>query len=202
MTREDITKYCRHLPTCNIMQDWSEAEQAMADTPERFRDEGWRQAYEEMRVKKNTCTCGLDELLVELLVVPPAEGAEKSCLSCRFHNSPTYHDKMWCRDCQQLSHYKQQSTAEGAEEILEKYPFQQDDDNEVWYEKHDVLAAMQEFATLHARRLAEKMAWEKLREELIAYDKWLNRTRWGMREVLSPEKAVERYLKSKEQWHY
>lgn len=47
--------------------------------------------------------------------LPPAEGAGKSCLSCRFHNSPTYHDKMWCRDCQQLSHYEQQPTAEGAE---------------------------------------------------------------------------------------
>jgi hypothetical protein len=56
-----------------------------------------------------------NDLLADLdsLSLPPAEGAEKSCLSCRFHNSPTYHDKMWCRDCQQLSHYEQQPTAEG-----------------------------------------------------------------------------------------
>jgi len=60
---EELKKYLKHLPTCSTQQNWSEAEQAMSDTPERFRDEGWHLAYEEMRQKKNTCTCGLEKIL-------------------------------------------------------------------------------------------------------------------------------------------
>ncbi len=62
--REENTlqEYLTHLPHCNIMQDWTEAEQAMADTPEEFRDEGYNVAYDEMGVKKKTCTCGLKEV--------------------------------------------------------------------------------------------------------------------------------------------
>jgi hypothetical protein len=29
------------------------------------------------------------------------------CSTCRFNKSNTYHDKMWCRDCQQKNHYEQ-----------------------------------------------------------------------------------------------
>ncbi len=138
--------------------------------------------------------------------LPPAGGAEKSCLNCRFHNSPTYHDKMWCRDCQQLNHYElkqlpaegaeeieylitayvgkkpypiarskyealnlildfikssefialqnkqQQPTVEGAEEYIKiKYP-QDYDEIPQWH-----IDDMQEFATLHAQRIADKM---------------------------------------------
>ena len=54
------SKYMKHLPFCNIMQDWSEAEQALADTPEQFKDEGWQVAYDEMRRKQRTCTCGME----------------------------------------------------------------------------------------------------------------------------------------------
>lgn len=57
----DITKYMKHLPTCNIMQDWSEAETAMADTPEKFRDHDWVEAREELNAKMQNCTCGLIE---------------------------------------------------------------------------------------------------------------------------------------------
>jgi hypothetical protein len=58
-----LTKYLRHLPNCNQLRDWSEAEQALADTPERFRDEGYYQAISEMDRLKNLCTCGLEEEL-------------------------------------------------------------------------------------------------------------------------------------------
>lgn len=57
----DITKYMKHLPTCNIMQDWSEAETAMAYTPDEFRDHDWAEAREELNAKMGTCTCGLIE---------------------------------------------------------------------------------------------------------------------------------------------
>ena len=61
--KDGLEQYCQHLPTCNIMQDWSEAEQALSDTPMRFRDEGWEKAVEEMYRKKQTCTCGLNKKL-------------------------------------------------------------------------------------------------------------------------------------------
>ncbi len=32
------------------------------------------------------------------------------------------------------------------------------------------------------------------REELIAYDKWLTRRKWGTGEIISPEKAADLYL--------
>ena len=119
--------------------------------------------------------------------LPPAEGAEKSCLNCRFHNSPTYHDKMWCRDCQQLNHYKpKQPTAEGAEEIKTLVTQWEQFKNERWWnsEAIDVLAVLiNEFslsagyslrhdATLHAQKIADKMVSERLREELIRFAMW------------------------------
>lgn len=60
---EHITQYLKHLPTCNTMKDWSEANQAMADTPTIFRDEDYYAATEELRHKQTLCTCGLDNLL-------------------------------------------------------------------------------------------------------------------------------------------
>ena len=35
---------------------------------------------------------------------------------------------------------------------------------------------------------------EQFREELIAYDKWLTRRKWGTGEIISPEKAADLYL--------
>jgi len=39
-----------------------------------------------------------------------------------------------------------------------------------------------------------KAAEEMTREELIAYDKWLTRRKWGTGEIISPEKAADLYL--------
>jgi len=63
---EDLKKYMNHLPTCNKMQDWTEAQQAMSDTPSQFIDEGWSIANLEMKEKMNTCTCGMENILQEL----------------------------------------------------------------------------------------------------------------------------------------
>ena len=35
---------------------------------------------------------------------------------------------------------------------------------------------------------------EMKRKELIAYDKWLTRRKWGTGEIISPEKAADLYL--------
>ncbi|MCK9281578.1 MAG: hypothetical protein M0P71_13210 [Melioribacteraceae bacterium] len=40
---------------------------------------------------------------------------------------------------------------------------------------------------------------ERLREELVAYDKWMSRNKWGTGKILSPEKSVNEYLKSHQQ---
>ena len=39
-----------------------------------------------------------------------------------------------------------------------------------------------------------KAAEEMTGEELIAYDKWLTRRKWGTGEIISPEKAADLYL--------
>lgn len=59
----DITEYMNHLPTCNTQQNWLEAEQALADSPE---GPDKQMAYQEMIDKKNTCTCGYKELVKTL----------------------------------------------------------------------------------------------------------------------------------------
>jgi hypothetical protein len=56
----------------------------------------------------------------------------------------------------------------------------------------------EDFATLHAQRLAEKMVSERLRGELIAYDRWMSSQKWGVRELSSPETTVNEYLNTRE----
>ena len=79
---------------------------------------------------------------------------------------------------------QQQPTAEGAEEILEKHW-----NNFSINVKKAALKAMQEFATLHAQRIADKMVEERLREELIKYDQYY----WGG----NSERDVDAYLKNR-----
>lgn len=61
----DITKYMKHLSTCNMSQDWIEAQTAFADTPSHLRDIAWNQARKEMNIQMNTCTCGLEKAIEE-----------------------------------------------------------------------------------------------------------------------------------------
>lgn len=56
-----------------------------------------------------------------------------------------------------------QSTAGGAEEILDKYPHSIEYPSFV--HENSAIAAMTEFATLHAQRIAERMVEEKLKKE-------------------------------------
>jgi hypothetical protein len=63
MPATDFSKYAQHLPECNTMQDWLEADQALADTPQRFRDGDFYHAVEELQALKTKCTCGLNDLL-------------------------------------------------------------------------------------------------------------------------------------------
>lgn len=55
-----IEAYLNHHQSCNIMQDWFEAEDALLHAdPGPDRDAAW----EEMNRLRNTCTCGKDKVL-------------------------------------------------------------------------------------------------------------------------------------------
>lgn len=60
----------QHQPHCNTMQDWSEAEDAFANTPTHLRDAAWEAARAELDVKRNTCTCGIVATEVSFSTAP------------------------------------------------------------------------------------------------------------------------------------
>jgi len=103
---------------------------------------------------------------------PTAEGASDLC-----KHEPVLdiektdiHYPYFCAKCncklKEVGLSKQQPTAEGAEEILKKYRGGQSISMEgqkhkrVWFS--DAIAAMHEFATLHAQKIADKMVSERL----------------------------------------
>ena len=109
---------------------------------------------------------------------------------------------------------KPQPTAEGAGEILCERDDAEDflQTKDIWnhprisdrtdkesYEVADLMAEFaQKFATLHAQKIADKMVGERLREELMTYDKFLSNTYWGISHITKREEAVDEYLKSRE----
>jgi hypothetical protein len=52
------------------MQDWSEAEEAFANTPTHLRDSAWETARAELDAKRNTCTCGIAETEISFSTTP------------------------------------------------------------------------------------------------------------------------------------
>ena len=60
---ENLQKYLKHLPTCWTQQDYRELDDALAHTPDIFRDENWLKFYEDVTKKRNTCNCGYDETI-------------------------------------------------------------------------------------------------------------------------------------------
>lgn len=62
-----------------------------------------------------------------------------------------------------------------------------------------LVSAMEDVATLHAQQMADKMVEEKLREELIAYDKYIGAKGWiDNYKDETAEPTVDEYLKSRE----
>jgi hypothetical protein len=134
--------------------------------------------------------------------LPPAEGAEQEKILTDFaekmntamvNNDPEFEQIV-------NDHYFdliEQPTAEGAEEILVKHGFfimaHKDSNEEVRKAFIEpVLAAMQEFATLHAQKIADKMVSDRLREELGLYNDWLN----GAAGKYLTNPFIDEYLKS------
>lgn len=132
--------------------------------------------------------------------LPPAEGAEQRIrvrnILQDFYRRGEYELEQAEEDIMRL--FQQQPTAEGAEEILTKHlgslmPLKYG----VKYNK--MIDAMQDFATLHAQRIAEKMVEEGLREELIKYDKYIGSRGWiDNYEDWAAITSVDEYLKSRE----
>ena len=121
--------------------------------------------------------------ILALDALPPAEGAKKV---------------QWSGygELGNISQKPLQPTAEGAEEILDKYPHSTEYPS--FIHENSAIAAMHEFATLHAQKMADKMVGERLREELMTYDKFLSNTYWGISHITKREEAVNEYLKSRE----
>lgn len=114
--------------------------------------------------------------------LPPAEGAKKV---------------QWSGygELGNISQKPLQPTAEGAEEILKKIECKEHIGGYWLYYEENVIDAMAEFATLHAQRLAGKMVEERLREELIMFDKWSTLELYSATpELLSCEETVDEYL--------
>ena len=112
-------------------------------------------------------------------------------------------------------------TAEGAEEILasiveslgepinihnhvfEIRPYTVEHKTEWWIFHKEVSSGeplaqwLNEFATLHAQKIADKMVEERLREELMTYDQWLLANDMGQA-FDDTMKCVDEYLKSRE----
>jgi hypothetical protein len=63
---------------------------------------------------------------------------------------------------------------------------------------NDLVKMFNRFATLHAQKIADKMVEERLREELIKYDRWMSGNYWGVKQIPTPEQSVDEYLKSRE----
>ena len=146
--------------------------------------------------------------------LPPAEGAErkpKKKLSAHSFWSWCRKDYKTCMvtstneihfDIEDLWRFMdafaaQQPAAEGAEEILDNLDLGEPLQSGEFYYRSEVVKAMQEFATLHAQKMAEKMVEEKMREELIAYGKVVRS--WGIAipsDIL--ECSIDEYLKSRE----
>ncbi len=142
----------------------------------------------EMKAIWNSLSCAITES--ERRQQPTAEGAEKRTdLRLQFEREsesfwsvsaiPTIGYVRWLENKVLAMKSPIQPTAEGAEEILEKYGFKiichkEDADaiNDIFVQP--IVAAMQEFATLHAQRIADKMVSERLKEELGLYNDWLN----------------------------
>jgi len=146
------------------------------------------------------------DALFDSLSLPPAEGAEKLKEMEELFNleqqldipmKDRLHNSAKGKELFAAIQNKPHSTAEDAEEILRKncntcYS-RSTGEEEVWSSVGSVLIAMQEFATLHAQKIADKMVSEKLREELIKYE-----IHWNFVLRDNAEKVVDEYLKSRE----
>lgn len=89
-------------------------------------------------------------------------------------------------------------------EFVDKWGFSQDKTDEGFLIDNDrtkqCLSDLTALISEHyvAKEEVEKMVSERLREELMAYDKFLSNTYWGVIHVVKRDEAVDEYLKTRE----
>lgn len=144
-----------------------------------------------------------DEILAMFSPLPPAEGAEDD--DEIILGEPDKLNLQWSGygvlgNCKQ----RQQPTSEGAEEIhnieaMQKCLHRYVNVDEVNRYDTLVFGAMRDYAddfvTLHAQKIADKMVSERLREELGKFIKWYNS---GYEQARKPHLIVKEYLKSRD----
>ena len=167
----------------------------------------------------------MSQMLGDIIKSRPAEGAE-TCWNCGIdlRNAPDGVTKHHCI-CGAINpgERQPQPTAEGANCFYYDKPGKEKittelqptaegavrhlTDDEI--EKHGMEGGLRdgelqmywEGATWYrsyAQKIADKMVEERLREELIGYDNWMCRQKWGMGEIWSPAKTADKYLKSRD----
>ena len=111
----------------------------------------------------------------------------------------------------QLMKWSHEQTQYPAKEAHKSHPLPPAEGAEAFLRSHKISGAdfvyttgfenmvelLREFATLHAQRIADKMVEERLRKELIAYDKLLY-YKWIEGDVTTTEEHINEYLKSRE----
>ena len=65
---EEIKQYIKHLAGCNILnqQGWLAVDQALADTPQKNRDQNYFDYCEKVNHERTVCTCGADKVIQSL----------------------------------------------------------------------------------------------------------------------------------------
>ena len=140
--------------------------------------------------------------ILALDALPPAEGA-KTCWGCgaEIHylsnGLPPYRCDCGAVNPAETMERQPQPTAEGAEEFLRRHNISGHD---FVYATgfENMVGLLDEFAALYAQQIADKMVGERLRKELMTYDKFLSNTYWGISHITKREEAVDEYLKSRE----
>jgi hypothetical protein len=178
------------------------------------------------REKKNVQWSGYGELgnISQKPLQPTAEGAEQLIrvrnILQDFYRRGDYELEQAAEDIMRI--FTQQPTAEGAEEIIDSIveslgdpinihnhafeirPYTVEHKTEWWIFHKEVGPGeplkqwLGKFATLHAQQIADKMVSERLREELIAYDTWLQTHKWRTSDIDTPTQAVNKYFESRE----
>ncbi len=148
----------------------------------------------------------VDRIQVGSCSLPPAEGAEPMAMDGFVMSIPEA-EIQWA-GYGPLGNIKQQPTAEGAEEFLCRDNKNPDTGKiptwdrlvrlNVAYGIEGIPHLLQEFATLHAQRIADKMVEERLREELINVFALYFKTNDGRWLVDNSIELIDEYLKSRE----
>lgn len=130
--------------------------------------------------------------------LPPAEGAEAIVKKYEDEYDFKFHWVQRDRVIRMMREFaaQPQPTADGAEKLsAKKYLADNGYGSGFNYTTNQVAYLMQEFTTLHAQRMAEKMVEERLREELIRYIKWYGGFNY---ENMTDEMLVNEYLKTRD----